>query len=92
MIQDCALTQQKKEPNNDQKEIGTQSLYQENENRYVNDIKNTQIQKTEVQRGNDGKETSYSSRDNKLEYANKESSRLNRNGLGPRYKKNSESK
>ncbi|XP_012169359.1 uncharacterized protein LOC100649818 [Bombus terrestris] len=92
MIQDCTLTQQKKEPNNDQKEIGTQSLYQENENRYVNDIKNTQIQKTEVQRGNDGKETSYSSRDNKLEYANKESSRLNRNGLGPRYKKNSENR
>lgn len=93
MIQDCTLTQQKKEPNSDQNEVGMQLLSQENGDKYANDTKNAQIQKTEVQKGNDGKEaSSYSSRDNKLESANKESSRFNRNGLGPRFKKNSESK
>ncbi|KAK1124946.1 hypothetical protein K0M31_006291 [Melipona bicolor] len=92
MIQDCTLTQQK-EPNSDQNEVGVQLLSQENGDKYANDTKNAQIQKTEVQKGNDGKETfSYSSRDNKLESPNKESSRFSRNGLGPRFKKNSENR
>ncbi|XP_017754308.1 PREDICTED: hybrid signal transduction histidine kinase M-like [Eufriesea mexicana] len=94
MIQDCTLTQQKKEYNSDRKEIGIQSLCQENGDKYVNGITDMQIQKTEGFRGDDEKDMSYPSRGKikEQESINKESSHISRNGLGPRFKKNSENR
>ncbi|XP_053997898.1 uncharacterized protein LOC128886761 [Hylaeus anthracinus] len=76
------ITQQKRED------------YQRNEHKCANDIKSMQMQKTEVPKGDDGKDPSYSSREKVMEQEsiNRESPRINRNGLGPRFKKNSDNR
>lgn len=93
-MQNCTLTPQKGgEHNNDRKENGTQSLCQENKNKYVSGIKDAQTQKPEVPKGESRKDLPHSSCDRVKEYnsANRDSPRVNRNGLNPRFKKNSDS-
>lgn len=77
----------------DRKENGTQSLCQENKNKYVSGIKDAQTQKPEVPKGESRKDLPHSSCDRVKEYnsANRDSPRVNRNGLNPRFKKNSDS-
>lgn len=95
MMQNCTVVQQKKEPGNERKETGMQSLCQENGDKFVNgSVKDVQAQKAEIPKGDTGKDVSPLPREKSKEHepANKDPPRLNRNGLGPRFKKNSDSK
>ncbi|CAK9798887.1 Putative bifunctional UDP-N-acetylglucosamine transferase and deubiquitinase ALG13 [Anthophora quadrimaculata] len=90
MMQDCTLTQQKKEYNNDQKDTVAQLPSQENEEKCVNNTKDMQTKKMDVSRGGD--EFASHEKVKESEFTNKDSHRLNKNGLGPRFKKNSDNR
>ncbi|XP_076756724.1 uncharacterized protein LOC143426890 [Xylocopa sonorina] len=91
MVQDCNLKQQKKPYNNDRKEIGVQSICQENGDELVNDVKDTRTQITQIPKGENVKDVSYPYREKikEQEPMNKNSHHLSRNGSGSRFKKNS---
>ncbi|XP_076167094.1 uncharacterized protein LOC143146573 isoform X2 [Ptiloglossa arizonensis] len=94
VMQNCTLMQQKREDYNDRKEISIQSVCQENGDKRMNDIQDMQIQKTEVPRGDNGKDLLYLPLEKikEQESINRDSIRINRNGLGPRFKKNSDNR
>ncbi|XP_076290768.1 uncharacterized protein LOC143214076 isoform X2 [Lasioglossum baleicum] len=94
MTQHCTVSQQKPEHNTDQKENGSQSLSQENGHKCVNGKKDAQIQKPEAPRVDEGKDLSQSPREKikDQEPVNRDTPRPSRNGLGSRFKKNSDNR
>ncbi|XP_015440459.1 PREDICTED: uncharacterized protein LOC107195184 isoform X2 [Dufourea novaeangliae] len=94
VMQNCTLTQPKREYNNDRKENNSQLVCQENEDKYVNGTNDIQLQRTEVPRGEDAKNSLHPPREkgSEQELVNRDSSRISRNGLGPRFKKNSDNR
>ncbi|XP_076648689.1 uncharacterized protein LOC143356681 isoform X2 [Halictus rubicundus] len=94
VMQHCTVSQQKPEHNNDHKENGIQSLSQENGEKCVNGKKDTLIQKPEAPKADEGKNVSQSVREKikDQEPVNRDSPRPTRNGLGPRFKKNSDNR
>lgn len=92
VMQHCTLTQGKQENNNDQNENSSQSFSQESGDKCVNRTKDMHIQRTEPPKTDNRKDVPYSPREKvkDQESVNRDSSRLNRNSLGPRFKKNSD--
>nr|XP_031850193.1 GATA zinc finger domain-containing protein 14-like isoform X2 [Nomia melanderi] len=92
VMQHCTLTQGKQENNIDQNENSSQSFSQESGEKCVNRAKDMQIQRAEPPKTDNRKDVSYSPREKvkDQESVNRDSSRLNRNSLGPRFKKSSD--
>ncbi|XP_076669782.1 uncharacterized protein LOC143369568 isoform X3 [Andrena cerasifolii] len=93
VMQNCVITQERVEHMNDYKEIGTQSLYQENADKYANGVKDAHVQQTEVAKVEDGKGLLHPPRERVKEqesFNSRDSPRINRNSMGPRFKKNTD--